>query len=73
MSKELKEIPAVEEEAVEQSLPKQTKQREISHFEIDVQGLNKISEVLNELIPSKYVKQVIIIAIDDNVKPVYKT
>ena len=52
--------------------PEPPKQPEISHFELYPEGLQNVSKALEDLVRSKYVRQAIIMAINDNAKPVFK-
>jgi hypothetical protein len=47
-------------------------QPKIKHFEIQLVGVNNISQAVSELVGAKYVRQAIIQAINENLVPIYE-
>lgn len=58
--------------AITQPGPPKPTQKAIDHFEASMEGIKEIGDAVNQLVGNKYSRQALIMAINDNIKPIYK-
>ena len=46
--------------------------KEILHFEVSTEGVKKIAETIGAVVPNQYVRQVLVTALNANIKPVFE-